>query len=119
MARPKGSRTVLIRLTYDDIGRLAGISGDSAKQYAHRSQYDPRDLDSVLCWANTRRGAKGLPLIGLPTDNTSDDPSSAHSDDDDPETITTIRARMETGSLLNYDPMTGGYRETDGIAETW
>ena len=118
MARPTGSRTALIRITYDDIGRLAGISGDTAKQYAHRGLYDPRDLDSVLCWANARRGAKGLQLIGLPTDNTSDEPSSAHYDDDGPETVNSIPAQMETGSLLNYDPMTGCYREADCIAKT-
>ncbi|MBI2479354.1 MAG: hypothetical protein HYV60_12200, partial [Planctomycetia bacterium] len=68
MARPKGSRTVLVRITYDDIGRLAGIAGDTAREYARRGEYDSRNLESVLYWVNTRRGAKGLPLIGLPTE---------------------------------------------------
>jgi len=40
MARPKGSRTVLVRITYDTIGELAGgIAGDTA-------------TDSALTWVN-------------------------------------------------------------------
>ena len=89
MGRPKGSRNALIRITYDDIGRLAGIAGDTAKQYAHRGQYDPRDIESVLYWVNTRRGAKGLPLIGLPTDV-----GEAVSDEDS-EAVTSTPARMQ------------------------
>ena len=53
MARPKGSRTVLVRITYDTIGELAGgITGDTARQYAQRGQFNPRDLDSALTWVN-------------------------------------------------------------------
>ena len=49
MARPKGSRTVLVRITYDTIGELAGgITGDTARQYAQRGRFDSRDLDSLL-----------------------------------------------------------------------
>lgn len=103
MARPKGSRTVLVRLTYDTIGELAGgIAGDTARQYAQRGQFNPRDLDSTLTWVNARRNAKGLPLIGLPTD-VGEDVS-----DDDSEAVTSAPA--EKGAMTCYDPMTGVYR---------
>ena len=105
MARPKGSRTVLVRITYDTIGELAGgIAGDTARQYAQRGQYDSRDLESVLRWVNARRTAKGLPLIGLPTDV-----GEAVSDEGS-EAVSSTPAPVQTG-LLNYNPMTACYRE--------
>ena len=79
MSRPVGSRNALIRITYDDIGQLAGITGDTARQYAQRGQFDSRDLDSLLAWINARRAAKRLPLVGMPADNASE----AHSDASD------------------------------------
>ena len=101
MARPKGSRNALIRITYDDIGRLAGIAGDTARQYAQRGQFDPRNLDTVLAWVNTRRQRLGLPMIGVPDgDNQVDAYQHAR-------TLTTL----ETGSLLTYDPLTASFRE--------
>ena len=103
MVRPKGSRNTLIRITYDDIGRLAGIAGDTARQYAQRGQFDPRNLDSLLAWVNARRTMKGLPPIGLPTEGgqmISDAPS-----------ITRIPPPPETGSLLAYDPLTCSFQE--------
>ena len=105
MARPKGSRTVLVRITYNTIAELAGgIAGDTARQYAQRGQFDSRNLESVLYWVNTRRDAKGLPLIGLPTD------VGEAVSDDDPEVVTSTPASVETG-LLNYNPMTACYQE--------
>ena len=105
MARPKGSRTVLVRFTYDTIGELAGgITGDTARQYAQRGQFDSRDLDSALTWVNARRTAKGLPLIGLPSDV-----GEAVSDEDS-EAVTSTPAPVQTG-LLIYNPMTACYRE--------
>lgn len=101
MTRPEGSRNTLIRITYDDIGRLAGIAGDTARQYAQRGQFDPRDLDTVLAWVNTRRQRLGLPMIGVPdSDNQVDDP-----------TTTSTPAPVETGSLLAYDPRRGCFQE--------
>jgi hypothetical protein len=70
--RKKGSRNTLVRIDYDLIGDLAGIAGDTAKQYAHRGEYDPRSLDSVLQWVNARRATKGLSLIGAPPKNAPD-----------------------------------------------
>ena len=118
MARPKGSRTVLVRITYDEIGRLAGIAGDTAKQYAQRGQFDSRDLDSLLTWVNARRTAKGLPLIGLPTEvgeAVSDDDSEAVTRETPlfikrPPGVTSPPAPVQTG-LLNYNPLTACYRE--------
>ena len=58
MARPQGSRNALIRVTYDTIAEMAGgITGDTARQYARRGEYDSRDLESVLRWVNARRTA--------------------------------------------------------------
>ena len=94
MARPKGSRTVLVRITYDTIGELAGaIAADAAKRHAQRGEFDSRDLESVLRWVNERRITKGLPLIGLPTDDGGQVISDAPS-------ITSTPAPVETGSLL-------------------
>ena len=111
MARPKGSRTVLVRITYDTIGKLAGgIAGDTAKQYAQRGQFDSRDLDSLLTWINARRTAKGLPLIGLPSDV-----GEAVSDDDSAAVTreTTFSPTTRTSRGLFYDPRTASYRYDD------
>ena len=104
MSRPQGSRSALIRITYDDIGRLAGISGNSARQYANRGEYNSRNLDSLLAWLNARRTGKGLPLIGLPSDI-----GEAVSDDDS-EAGTSTPSPVQTG-LLHYNPLTASYRE--------
>jgi hypothetical protein len=78
MGRRQGSRNALIRVTFDLIAELAGgIRGDTVKRYAQRGQFDPRDLDSVLTWVNSRRQRQGEPLIGLP-----DGDNPAVSDDD-------------------------------------
>ena len=110
MARPKGSRTVLVRITYDDIGRLAGIAGDTAKQYAQRGQFDSRDLDSLLTWINARRTAKGLPLIGLPSDV-----GEAVSDDDSAAVTreTTFSPTTRRSRGIFYDPLTASFRYDD------
>jgi hypothetical protein len=108
--RTKGSRNTLIRVTYDDIGELVGVLGNTAKKYAQRGQFDPRDLDSLLSWVNTRRAAQGLPLIGLPDD---DNPAVS---DDTPTPVEASLAEDTRGRVLAglvYDPMTGGYRGLD------
>ena len=98
--RQTGSRNVLVKVDYDLIGDLAGIAGDTAKQYAHRGEYDSRSLDSVLRWVNGRRSAKGLPLIGMP--------SETHPDARPDSTVPLIPV-LQNG-LLRYDPMTGSYQ---------
>ena len=70
--RQTGSRNTLVKVDYDLIGDLAGIAGDTAKQYAHRGEYDSRSLDSVLRWVNGRLAAKGVSLIGVPPKNAPD-----------------------------------------------
>ncbi|MFN7877420.1 MAG: hypothetical protein ACK5PB_19020 [Pirellula sp.] len=67
--RNKGSRNTLIRIDYDTIGRMAGVSGDTAKQHRNRGEYDPRNLDNLLQWVNVRRTVRGLPMIGVPPKN--------------------------------------------------
>ena len=104
MARVKGSRNTLIRITYDDIGRLAGIAGDTARQYAHRGQYHPRDIDSLLAWVNARRTMKGLQPIGLPTDV-----GPVVSDED--LATTSIPAPQEMGAILAYNSRRACFQE--------
>ena len=107
--RPKGSRNALIRITYDDIGRLVGVRGDTARRYAQRGLFDSRDLDSVLAWVNGRRAAQGLPLIGLPEgeNQTASDGAATPV-----EAAEDIRVRVMPGGLV-YDPTTGTYRDDD------
>ena len=109
--RSKGSRNTLIRINYDTIGRLAGVAGDSAKQYAHRGEYDPRNLDSVLRWVNGRRAAKGLPLIGLPSENATD----AENCSDDNSNMISKLALPPPDLSGGYDPLLGGYRSDGGM----
>ena len=98
--RQKGSRNTLVKIDYDLIGELAGIAGGTAKQYAHRGEYDPRSLDSVLQWVNARRATKGLPLIGMP--------SETHCEVRPDRTVPFLPAPQN--GLLRYDPMTGNYQ---------
>ena len=102
MARPEGSRNTLIAITYDTIGELAdGIAGDTARQYAQRGQFDPRNLDSLLAWVNARRTTKGLPMIGVPDgDNQVDAP-----------TTTSTPALPEMSTILAYDPRRACFQE--------
>ena len=107
--RIKGSRNTLIRIDYDTIGRMAGIAGDSAKQYAHRGNYDSRSLDSVLRWVNRRRAERGQPLIGLPSENATD----AENCSDGSSNMSPTPAPPSLDLSGGYDPLLGGYR-TDG-----
>lgn len=110
MARPKGSRTTLIAVNFDTLGRLSGLTGNTVRQYAQRRQFNPRDLDSALAWVNARRNAKGLQLIGLPTD------VGAGDSDDDSEAVTRetpFSPLTRTSRGLYYDPLTASYRYDD------
>ena len=109
--RSKGSRNTLIRINYDTIGRLAGVAGDTAKQYAHRGEYDPRNLENVLRWVNGRRAAKGLPLIGLPSENATD----AENYSDDESYVSSKLALPPLDLSGGYDPLLGGYRSDGGM----
>jgi hypothetical protein len=103
MARPKGSRTVLVRITYDRIGELAGgIAGNTARQYAQRGQFAPRDIESVLCWVNARRTTKGLQPIGLPTGRGVSDEDLA---------VTSTPAPPEMGAILAYNSRRACFQE--------
>lgn len=111
VARPKGSRTVLVRITYDDIGALVGIRGITARAYANRHEYNSRDLGSILRWVNERRQRQGLPLIGIP-----DGDNQTVSDDMPPPVETPLPAdttrRVLPGGLA-YDPAIGEFRGFD------
>jgi hypothetical protein len=106
--RQTGSRNTLVKVDYDLIGDLAGIAGDTAKQYAHRGEYDSRCLDSVLRWVNGRRAAKGLPLIGMP--------SESHPEAEADRTVPFVPAPQN--GLLRYDPMTGSYQTSEIMGDT-
>jgi len=60
----KGTEHTLVRLTYSDIARLAGVSPTAARRYSWRKKYDPRDMDSILKWAVAMRKKRGLPPLG-------------------------------------------------------
>ena len=112
MGRPRGSRNRLVTLDYDAIAEMAGgITGDTARRYAQRGEYDARDLDSLLAWINRRRAARGLALVGLP-----DGGAPAHSDDTPTpaESPKDIKPAVLAGGLLVYDPVAGRYRGPDG-----
>ena len=109
--RSKGSRNTLIRINYDTIGFMAGVAGDTAKQYAHRGKYDSRSLDSVLWWVNGRRAAKGLPMIGLPSENATD----AENCTDDDSHMGSTPALPSLDLSGGYDPLLGGYRSDGGM----
>lgn len=98
--RRTGSRNTLVKIDYDLIGDLVGIAGDTAKQYAHRGEYDSRSLESVLRWINSRRAATGQYMIGMPSEN----PPETESD----RTVQFLQAPQN--GLLRYDPMTGSYQ---------
>ena len=109
--RQRGSRNTLIRIDYDVIGQLAGIAGDTAKQYAHRGEYDPRNLENVLRWVNGRRAAKGLSLIGLPSVNATD----AENCSDGSSNMSPTPAPPPLDLSGGYDPLLGGYRVDGGM----
>ena len=108
--RSKGSRNTLIRINYDTIGFMAGLAGDTAKQYAHRGEYDPRNLENVLRWVNGRRAAKGLPLIGLPSENATDAANCS-----DAPYVSSTPALPPPDLSGGYDPLLGGYRSDGGM----
>ena len=106
--RQKGSRNTLVRIDYDLIGDLAGIAGDTAKQYAHRGEYDPRSLESILRWINVRRAARGLSLTGLPSKNVFEAELDC--------AVAFVPAPQN--ELLRYDPVTGSYRTDENMGST-
>jgi hypothetical protein len=109
--RNKGSRNALIKIDYDVIGRLAGIAGDTAKQYAHRGEYDSRCLDSLLRWVNGRRAAKRLSLIGLPSENA----AATENRSDGSSNMSPTPAPPPLDLSGGYDPLLGGYRSDGGM----
>ena len=98
--RKKGSRNTPVKIDYNVIGELVGVAGDTAKQYAHLCEYDPRSLESVLQWVNARRAAKGLPLIEMP--------SKTHPEVRPDCTVPFLPAPQN--GILRYDPITGSYQ---------
>lgn len=87
---------------------MAGVAGDTAKHYAHRGEYDPRNLENVLQWVNGRRAVKGLPLIGVPSENV----SAADSD----YSGVLIPAPMQK-RMLKYDPITACHRTDEFMGD--
>ena len=98
MSRSEGSRNALITITYDTIAELVGsISGDTARQYAHRGQFDPHDLESVFKWINTRRAGRGLAILG------------AH--DGVEHSVINEQRLSAANNVLRYNPARGCYEE--------
>lgn len=104
--RQAGSRNTLVKIDYDLIGILVGVAGDTAKQYAHRGEYDPRDLGSVLSWVNARRMRQGQPMIGVPADQLVKVEAQVKRESDTFKPTTAPTLDLTGG----YDPLLGGYR---------
>ncbi len=114
MGRPRGSRNRLVTLDYDSIGELAGVRGNTAKAYAHRGEYNSRNLTSVMEWINRRRAAQGLPLIGIPDGDTpavSDD-TAVNGTPVEALPLQGTGGRVLAGGLV-YNPATGEFRGFD------
>jgi hypothetical protein len=57
--RPKIKRCyVIIRMTYEELGRLRGVSVHAVRKAVLRGKLDPRDLESVYRYAKKIREAK-------------------------------------------------------------
>ena len=91
---------------------MAGIAGETANQYAHRGEYDPRNLENVLQWVNGRRAAKGLSLLGAPSENA----SVALRCSDDKSNVSFPLASPLPSLTGGYDPLLGGYRSDGDLA---
>jgi len=62
--RKPGAESILIRLTYSDIARLAGLKRWTVKRYAGTQRFNPRDIESVIRFCNHARTRRGLPPLG-------------------------------------------------------
>ena len=96
----------LNRIDYDVIGQLAGIAGETAKQHNPRGEYDLRNLENVLQGSNSRRAAKGLSLLGAPSENV----SVALGCSEFKSNVSFPHASPLTSQRGRYDPLLGGYR---------
>jgi len=56
-------------VTYADIADWTGLSLQTVRGYASEGQFDQHDLGSILEWVNRRRADAGLPLIGMPAED--------------------------------------------------
>ncbi len=97
-------------IDYDTIGELVGHPWKHARRYAHRGQYDPHSLDSVLAWVNSRGQRQGLPLVGMPDAEVVSDDTPTPVETPPPDDT---RGHVLAGGLAYYDPMTGGFRGFD------
>jgi hypothetical protein len=49
-------------LTYSTIAEWTGLRVVTVRNCASRGDFDPRDIESVLCWVNARRQRLGMPI---------------------------------------------------------
>lgn len=88
-------------VTYPLIARWTGLQISSVRTYAKQGLFNPRDLQSVLCWVNTRRRQGGLPMIGVPPENSEVDTLENATDSVTPNAATTSAAeKVKKGNLL-------------------
>ena len=88
-------------LTYSTIAEWTGLRVVTVRNCASRGDFDPRDIESVLCWVNSRRQRLGLAMIGVPDgDNQVDAP-----------TTTSTPALPEMSTILAYDPRRACFQE--------
>lgn len=108
MSRPKGARSVLIKVDYGTIGGWAGIAPAMAKRLARQGLFNARDLDSALRWANGLRRQLGLALVGVP-DEASE--VEGHSADDDTRPVSNTPTLPELPGIYRYNPRRACFEE--------
>ena len=70
----------LATITYGTLSRWTGMAEGSIRNAVHKGRLDLDGIDGLLRWANQRRKAKGLPMIGDPSEPPPLDPPSPDTD---------------------------------------
>jgi len=112
MARNKGDENKLWTLHYSQIAAWVGLAVSTVRTYAQRKHFQRDSIESVLQWANGRRLAQGLPLIGIPAE-ISEDSEVDTLETESPKVVgndvtpaqTTDYSHLASG----YNPLKGGF----------
>jgi hypothetical protein len=54
-------------ITYSLLAEWSGLTLHTVRTYAARGHFEGKTVEELIAWANSRRAAAGLPLIGMPT----------------------------------------------------
>ena len=87
-------------LTYPQIAKWVGLRLSTVYSYAQRGIMPTDSVETLLEWVNTRRAAKGLPMVGVPVEL---------------DTLENETADVSTNTVRGYD---SGYNPRKGDYET-